>query len=109
MIPKVSILYSRSAIVSSKTSVQFSALLLSVLLLFLDLPCLDAVLKFGGWYEHVDCQILPVEWVLVGVEEVTNNDRSVDDYSTGQLNRVGHQCVHQWICREKSKVDTVST
>ena len=76
----------------------FSALLLSVLLLSLYLPCLDAALEFGGRYKHVDSQVLPVKGVLVGVEKVTDNDGSVDYHTTGQLDWVSHQRVHQRIC-----------
>lgn len=81
---------------------KFSALLLPVLLLSLYLPCLDAALEFGGRYEHIDGQFLPVEGILVGVEEVTDDDRSVDDHTAGQLDWVSHQCVHQWVCGEHS-------
>ena len=76
-------------------------MLLSVLSLFLDLPGLDAILEFSGRYEHVDSQVLPVKRVLACVEEVTNDDGSVDDYSAGQLDWVAHQSVHKWICGKK--------
>ena len=66
-------------------------------------PSLFPVLYFGlqlrNRLQHVHREMLTVERVLAGVEQVSNDDGTVHDHSTGQADGIGHQCVHYRVCK----------
>lgn len=66
----------------STANLQTSAVVL-FFFLSLNLPSFDSMFQFGGWYQHVDSQVLPVERILTGVEEVSYDDGSVNNNPTG--------------------------
>lgn len=56
------------------------------------------------WFQHGLGQRLPVEGVGGGVQQVPQDDGAVHDGAGGQPHRVGHQGVHQRVCRDKAKL-----
>ena len=57
-------------------------------------PLVYPSLQFMVWNEHGHTQGLAVEGVLVGVEEVSNDDLTIDDHPTRKPHRFRHQSVH---------------
>ncbi len=60
-------------------------------------PLRDFLLEISGWFQHVASEFLTVEWIRLGVEEMTLDDLSLHDVTGGENNRVIHQSVHQGI------------
>lgn len=64
-------------------------------------PFLYPCLELWEGNQHVYCQLLSVERILVRVEEVSDDDGTIHDHPTGKSYWFCHQCVHQWVYREK--------
>lgn len=55
------------------------------------------------WFQHALGQRLPVEGVRGRVQQVPQNDGAVHDGARGQPHGVGHQGVHQRVCKDRAK------
>lgn len=60
-------------------------------------PSINPPQEVSGRLKHVNGQILPIERILRRVKQVSHDNGAVHYYAARQMDRIGHDSIHNWI------------